>query len=183
MYEYGVPEDWESITEEELKALRATCSSALEAEDLGALSEFKGEGSAASGSAGQAAEKTELQKLNETIDTLKNNLPQEIAKYQAMVLKVKLIKTKAEGPDAKYHAALIADCAKLVSQGTRLTKILERMALEEPNEGELPKVIGMISDTDKKLAIVDHWADKHGFLESDGAGAKKRKRTNKSSDD
>jgi hypothetical protein len=173
--EYGVPKDWEQITEEALKALRIEFESVAEADDLLAIQGFRSKSAVASSSI-DPVEKTELEVMNEAIDTLKANVTQVIARMQAMVLSTKVIKTKAESEKNEYHAALIADCVKLISQGEKVVKILERMALEEPNMSEMPKVLKLIQDTSKKEEIVTQWATTYGFNDS---AAKRRKKIKK----
>eukprot|EP00959_Pyramimonas_sp_CCMP1952_P438940 9189441-Pyramimonas_sp.AAC.1 len=108
-----------------------------------ALNEFR----AGSGSSNDfVPEKSETEVMAEEIETVKANLPAEISKLQAMVLNAKLVKTKADASGSKYHEALIADCAKLISQEDKLVKLLERMALEPTNDKEMPKLISQLED-------------------------------------
>ena len=87
-------------------------------------------------------------------------------------LRCKVIKTKAESDGSKYYTALISDCAKLIDQGSKLIKVLERMALEAPNEKEMPKVINLIATAKRTEEVVNTWALSYGFT---GGGAKRRK--------
>eukprot|EP00959_Pyramimonas_sp_CCMP1952_P307276 6431442-Pyramimonas_sp.AAC.1 len=70
-----------------------------------------------------------------------------------MVLNAKQVKAKADASGGKYHEALIADCAKLISQGDKLAKLLDRMALEQTNDKEMPKLISQPGDVQKKNEI------------------------------
>ena len=118
--------------------------------------------------------KSALKKQEEDIAALTSNCKQEVAKYQSMVLSTKVIKSKASAGDSKYYEALVADCCKLISQGDKLVKILERLLTTEPDAKEMPKVMRLIADTKAKEELVMSYAKMYGFAEVE-KGPKRRR--------
>ena len=183
--EYGVPVDCERLTESEIRALKVEFE--MQDVDGDAIEEVDAFRSGADSSAGPAStEKSEIEKMAENIETLKANLPEEIAKLQSAVPTAKLIKTKADSTGSKYHEALITDSAKLISQGEKLIKILERMALEPTDDTQMPKVISQLDDVKGKSETVTTWATTYGLMpektSGGGGSSSKRRRRGKASD-
>ncbi len=176
--EYGIPEDWEQITETELKTLKAEYELEVNAETMETLEEFK-QGAGSSGS-GEPVEKSQLEVMAEKIEALKANLTEEIKSMQDKVLTAKLVKTKADASGSKYHSALIADCAKVIIQGEKMVKLLERMVLESTNDAQMPKVINQLEEVKRTFETVSQWAETYGFApQKTGDGAKRRRKSNK----
>ena len=184
--EYGVPVDWERLTDTELRAIKAEYELLdADGDTFEALDSFRNGADASTGSGGPE-EKSELEKMAEKIESLKANLPAEISQLQSLVLAAKLINTKADATGSKYHEALIADCAKLISQGEKLAKILERMVLEPTVDTQMPKVISQLEDTKKRNETVTTWATTYGLMPENangsGTGGAKRRRKGKTSE-
>eukprot|EP00959_Pyramimonas_sp_CCMP1952_P394307 8261989-Pyramimonas_sp.AAC.1 len=171
--EYGTPKDWEQITWEDMKKMLREYELETDKDTVEALNDFR---SGAGSSNDHVPDKTETEKMAEKIETVKAHLPAEIAKLQAMVLNAKLVKTRADASGSKYHEALIADCAKLISQGEKLVKLLERMVLEPTNDKEMPKVISQLDDVQRKNEIVSKWASTYGLAPEVGPDSSSKKR-------
>jgi hypothetical protein len=184
--EYGCPQDFESYTEEDLKALKQKVEAEMDAEDVAAwdeIAKMKGfenfatkaaksmlapsSGSAASTAVAEEITKSDGEKMAERMESLKANVQTELSRYQLMNTNTKVTKTRAESLDdpelvAPFIKALTLSSAKIA----KLCHMLERMITEPVNDTALPKVLQLMDEVDAKNAVNMDYAEKFNVGES-----------------
>ena len=182
--EWATPIEYESITEDELDAIRmratGECDAVQAQGDLEALTDrLHGGGCAATTTAVVPDEPSELDKLAARITELKKNIKDTFEQFQRLEIETKLIKKYAENPSQSkcpYHIQLATDCGKQIRNVTELVKVLEQMVVEEFSDSEVPKIIQKIDAANVLNETILFWAARCGYESITSPTPKKRSR-------
>ena len=196
--EYGYPEDYEEMTEEELKQMTQTVISELAEEDsnyLPKLRQFTGftggdnteSNTATTDSNGNVVtrteteleqkEKTTTQQLAHEMEVLRANVPATLAKYQAVTVSTKLVRTAAlakQGADHDLVKPFVAQLDQHVERTERCVNLLDAMLTNETTDEELPTLLQLIKEVDADVQYSEKWAAR---FDLEIPGQKKPKRT------
>ena len=167
--EYGCPEDWESYSEEELRQLKVRVEAELADEDIESLEEtmrlglntgagnilMAGQASSSNDPGGATTAATPIapptesdgQKMARKMEELKANRESTLLRYNQLLLKMKVIKTRGENEkkiDAEIIAPFLKSLDTKIKAGTKLTKCLERLVTEDCYSTEGDRIYGVI---------------------------------------
>jgi hypothetical protein len=191
--EYGVPDDWEVVTESDLRAMKAQVEFELKDED-GALelAAFMQEADGSSSSSlgeGEVkikheASATEI--MAEKVDSVRANLEQNLAKMRAVNLETRMMREKAvisqRESGKEQHAVFVSECSKNISDSTKAVTCLEKLFVKGslPKEEEFPKLVKLIEQVNDAYDSCVDWGGRFKFT-SEGVGkvASAKRRRNK----
>jgi hypothetical protein len=197
--EFAVPNDWERLTEADLRRLRGEVEFALSKEngeeEMQSLMELGGmmlnsgvSGSSSSTGEGYTAsvpikkEPTPGEQMAEKVEALIAQKDQTLQRMRSHNLEARSMSEKAkrrqkeQGKDA--HLLFIGECGKIEGQSKKAISVLERMCIEgeEPVADMLPKLVKLTEQTDELMNEALDWGRKFQFTETITKGDGKRKR-------
>ena len=199
--EFGIPVDWEEMTETDLREIRQKVEIEIEEEDFqsfddicklkgfqllmgnspvtkivqaaGALGETA-TGAGAMSSNDRVSE--ERRALAEQIENLKVNVQPTIMKFSEQIISLKVLRTKAEHvSDADMLVPFVKAANAAVSKTERASKLLEKMLTNEVVDAEVPKLLILIEEITNKYGSLQDWATKFG-IDGDGARSTRRRK-------
>ena len=183
--EYAVPQNWERLSESDLKAMKLNVSmdaGEAEAEHLAELSAEVREAPASSSSGAAGPVKTELtetQKLEKRAVHLQQEPTPVLRKFQDLLLESRVILTKVESGTQKEKqmaSVLATDLGKQIARLGKVTKILERLCVEKGEVAEVMKLLSQIDECEKIHLELHDWALKFGFNDAVKPSKRARKK-------
>ena len=196
--EYGVPNDWERLSEEDWRTLRSKTEFELnkdnaeeETEAFTRMAEALINTASSSGSRGPEGGETIIKKevptagdiMADKVMAMKAQKEQVLARMRLLNLSSRQMAAKAKDKQAstgkEAHTFFIGECGTIEKETNKAIKALERMCIEGEvaAESELPKLVKLVEGADDKYPDVVDWGRKFKFTDVAEKAPRKRKNT------
>ena len=181
--EWGVPQDWERLSDEDIKKMQLTTQGDAEEGDHEALKKFGTADDTVKIKTEPVEEPSEMQKLAQRVSHVKENAAQHLRQLQDNILEAKKIINKCENitdpTTNRYNAGLVSDIQKYLGKATKTSKILDRMATEEvKDDSQIHTLLTTMDQLAKQYEEITTWAARFNLTEDKPA---KRRRKAKGS--
>ena len=162
--EWGVPHNWERLTEADMKNLKIESSGQVDQKDMELLRSAETFAETKNEEPEIKKEKTELSKLEERITKLTENSATFLRRYQDMTLDAKMLLTLSQNQkNIKYATGFLSDLEKHVANLGKATKTLEKVAVGNIEHADASKLMTDLDKLDASHVEINTWADRFGF--------------------